>query len=200
MIAISDYIEINFSDFNKKLPWEITVNLEATIIELIAKLPASEYKIENNIAIHHNATIELGAIIKSPCIISPGCFVAATSYLRGGVFLDKSVIIGPGVEVKTSFFGSNSKAAHLNFIGDSIIGNNVNIEAGAIIANYKNDSADKQIYYKQSGSLVATGVDKFGALVGDDCKIGANAVLVPGTILAKNTIVKRLQLVDHMEI
>ncbi len=47
------------------------------------------------------------------------------------------------------------------------------------------------------GQLIETGVTKFGALVGDDCKIGANAVLSPGTILAKGTVVGRLQLVDQ---
>ena len=48
-----------------------------------------------------------------------------------------------------------------------------------------------------NGQLIETGVTKFGALVGDDCKIGANAVLSPGTILAKGTVVGRLQLVDQ---
>ncbi|MDZ7614087.1 MAG: hypothetical protein U5K51_10655 [Flavobacteriaceae bacterium] len=45
--------------------------------------------------------------------------------------------------------------------------------------------------------LIQTNTEKFGSLVGDGCKIGANAVLSPGTILSKNTVVKRLELVDQ---
>lgn len=198
MRIFADYIDIqSYPSLSAKLPWEITANLEAIITSLITALPSSEYSIENNTAIHRDAIIESGAIMKPPYIISSGCFIAATAYVRGGVFLGKNVIIGPAVEVKTSFFCDGAKAAHLNFVGDSIIGNNVNIEAGAMLANYKNDSDDKQIYYKSAQGLVATGVEKFGALVGDNCKIGANAVLVPGTILSKNTRVRRLELVEH---
>ncbi len=195
----ADYINIeSYPSLLSKLPWEITGSLEEIIISLIKSLSSSDYIIKNNTAIHRSATIENGAIMKPPYIISSGCFVAATAYLRGGVFMGNNVIIGPSVEVKTSFFCDGGKAAHLNFVGDSVIGNNVNIEAGAMLANYKNESDDKQVYYKSTDGLIATGVEKFGALLGDGCKIGANAVLVPGTVLSKNTIVRRLELVDHM--
>jgi acetyltransferase-like isoleucine patch superfamily enzyme len=46
--------------------------------------------------------------------------------------------------------------------------------------------------------LVATGVDKFGALIGDASRIGANAVTTPGTILPPGSVVRRLQLVDQV--
>lgn len=180
MIILTDYINIkSYPYLVSKLPWEITGNLEEIIPSLITCLSSSDYIIKNDTAIHRSAIIENGAIIKSPYIISSGCFIAATAYLRGGVLLGKDVIIGPSVEVKTSFFCDGAKAAHLNFVGDSIIGNNVNIEAGAMLANYKNESDDKQIYYKSPDGLIGTGVEKFGTLVGDNCKIGANAVLVP---------------------
>ena len=87
--------------------------------------------------------------------------------------------------------------AHFNFVGDSIVGSQVNFEAGAIVCNHWNERTDTQIrlFYKEQ--IIETGLEKFGALVGDGCKIGANAVLSPGTILAKNTIVKRLELVEQ---
>ena len=105
--------------------------------------------------------------------------------------------IGPGTEVKSSIICSETAIAHLNYIGNSIIGQNVNFEAGSIAANHYNERTDKQIRIKFKDQIIDTGVEKFGALVGDYSKIGANAVLSPGTILAKNSIVRRLELVDQ---
>jgi NDP-sugar pyrophosphorylase family protein len=63
----------------------------------------------------------------------PHYFVAASALLKGGVFRDGGCIIAPPpVELKTTFMFSSSKAAHLNFLGDSIIGADVNLEAGSI--------------------------------------------------------------------
>jgi len=84
-----------------------------------------------------------------------------------------------------------------NFIGDSIIGSDVNFEAGSITANHFNERNDKRIFIKHNSDLIETNSTKFGSLVGDGSKVGANAVLSPGTILPKNTLVKRLELVDQ---
>jgi UDP-N-acetylglucosamine diphosphorylase / glucose-1-phosphate thymidylyltransferase / UDP-N-acetylgalactosamine diphosphorylase / glucosamine-1-phosphate N-acetyltransferase / galactosamine-1-phosphate N-acetyltransferase len=67
-----------------------------------------------------------------------------------------------------------------------------------LAANHYNERADKKITVLYNSALINTGVIKFGALVGDNCKIGANAVLSPGTLLTKNTIVKRLELVEQI--
>jgi bifunctional N-acetylglucosamine-1-phosphate-uridyltransferase/glucosamine-1-phosphate-acetyltransferase GlmU-like protein len=92
---------------------------------------------------------------------------------------------------------SHTHIAHFNFVGDSLIGSHVNFEAGAIVCNHWNERSDKQIRLAYNGQIIETGTEKFGALIGDGCKIGANAVLSPGTILAKNTIVSRLELVEQ---
>ena len=99
--------------------------------------------------------------------------------------------------MKQSVICAHSAIAHFNFIGDSLIGQRVNMEAGAVIANHFNERENKLITVMVDGQPVDTGVTKFGALVGDDCKVGANAVLSPGTILAKGTVVERLSLVKQ---
>ena len=105
--------------------------------------------------------------------------------------------VGISCEIKTSVLMENSAIAHFNFVGDSIIGKNVNIEAGAVLANHFNEREDKTIYIWDSGKRISTGIHKFGSLVGDNCKIGANAVLSPGTLLKPSTIVKRLELIEQ---
>lgn len=156
------------------------------------------FVVTNGIAIHKTAIIEERVTLKAPIIINENCFIGANSYLRNGVYLDKSTSVGPGCEVKTSIIFNDTEIAHLNFIGDSIIGSNVNFEAGSITANYFNERSNKSISVWYKEKVIDTLVSKFGSLVGDNCKIGANAVLSPGTILNPGTIVKRLELVEQM--
>ncbi|HEY1795118.1 MAG TPA: DapH/DapD/GlmU-related protein [Stellaceae bacterium] len=149
-------------------PWEMVAGLAKRLTHFI----------------HPAAIVEPGAVIKPPVVIGAGCLVAAHAYLRGGVVLGERVTVGPGVEIKSSLIGPESALAHFNFVGNSILGADVNLEAGAVIANHWNERPD-------------IGRAKFGALIGDRCRIGANAVLSPGTILKPGTIVPRLTLVDQ---
>ena len=199
MITIADFIKefyIVFAERKNLQPWEITGNLPDILKDIISHL-GNDYKIENGVAIHKTAIVEHGVTLKPPVIIGEHCFVGANAYLRGGVYLGKAVIVGPGCEIKTSIIFDKSTVAHFNFIGDSIIGSNVNIEAGAVTANHHNDRQDKIIFVSYNSSIVNTRSEKFGALVGDDSKIGANAVLSPGTILKPGSVVKRLELIDQ---
>ena len=194
----SNYIA-RFKDyFDDDLPWLIIQNLESIIFEKI-KFLSDDFEVNNGIAIHKTAIVEKNAILKAPLIIEENCFVAANACLRNGVFLSKNVKIGMGVEIKSSIILNNSAIAHFNFIGDSIIGENVNFEAGSITANHFNEREYKEIFVKIDDNIINTKVVKFGSLIGDSSKIGANAVLSPGTILKKNSVVKRLELIEQIK-
>ncbi|MBL7858758.1 MAG: LpxA family transferase [Cyclobacteriaceae bacterium] len=186
----------SLGEIYEELPWKITAEAPSIIQSKIKPLGA-EYVVRNSIAIHRNAHIEEHVTLKGPLIISAGCFIGAHAYLRGGVFLGEKVGIGPGCEVKSSFILDNSTLAHFNFIGDSIIGSHVNMEAGSVIANHYNEREKKDIDVLVDGKRISTASQKFGALVGDETKIGANAVLSPGTILLAHSIVRRLELVEQ---
>lgn len=197
---IKEYIAdfyINFPNLKGTNPWEITQVISSTIPKRILELNTDDYTIAAGIAIHKTAIIEQGAILKKPLIISENCFVASHAYLRNGVFLARGARIGPCSEIKSSIIGSNSALAHFNYIGNSIIGSDVNIEAGALIANHYNERDNKTIWVRINGQRTDTGTIKFGALVGDHSKIGANAVLSPGTLLNKHSLVKRLELIEQ---
>ncbi len=200
MIALRDFIPSVFEEFpltEELEPWQITARLPELVNDLVSAA-GPDYEVTHGVAIHRTAVVETGAVLKPPLFISAGCFVGAHAYLRGGVFLGRSVTIGTGCEIKTSIILSRSGIAHFNFIGDSIIGQQVNFEAGAITANHFNERADKSIGVRYQGKIIVTGSQKFGSLVGDDSKVGANAVLSPGTLLLPGTIVKRLELIDQL--
>jgi len=184
MFNWSDFIN-GSEDLFKEDPWEIS-------IEGLVKKNS-----QDAIFIHPTSTVEEGAILKGPVYVGPNCFIGAHAYLRGGVYLVGNNSIGPGCEIKSSILFPNSNLAHFNFIGDSIVGSNVNFEAGSVVANHFNERTEKEIVVSIRGRSTKTGSTKFGALIGDGCKIGANAVLSPGTILEKNTVVARQELVNQ---
>ena len=141
MINIQDYIKSFLSHFPENVnqqPWEIVDNLEEIITNKIQQL-SDDYTIEGNVAIHKSATVEKGVTLKGTIIISENCFIGAHAYLRGPIFLANSVIVGPGSEVKQAILFEKSAIAHFNFVGNSLIGENVNFEAGSICANHYNE-------------------------------------------------------------
>ena len=192
---IADWIESPFGHIDGD-PWTITQNAASLIKDALERL-GDDYRRTGDVSVHHTTVVEPGAVLKGPSIIGPNCFVAAGGYLRGGTYLASNCIVGPSCELKTSFMFPGSKIAHFNFVGDSILGSDVNVEAGAIIANYRNELADKQIRILFDGAPIYTGAEKFGALVADGVRIGANAVIAPGAILPVGTKVGRLSLLDQ---
>lgn len=199
MIDYSAYLKnflSTFPELENELPWNIISSVQNTILQRIKSL-SSDFKINQDVAIHKKAQIEENVTLKGPIIIAGGCFIGAHAYIRGGVFVGEKSVIGPGCEVKSSLIMSGSALAHFNFVGDSLIGSYVNMEAGSIIANHYNERLDKTIYVMINKKKTTIDVTKFGALVGDHSKIGANAVLSPGTILNPQSVVKRLELIDQ---
>lgn len=183
----------------ESLPWEIIDSLEKTIRGLLPTLELKNYSVEDQVAIHETALIEGGVTIKPNTIIGPRCTVKSGSYLRSGVYLVSDVAIGANCEIKQSIIFKNSCAAHLNYIGNSIIGEDVNLEAGSIIANHFNEREDKTIRILLKDNIIETNVVKFGSLVGDHSRIGANSVLNPGTVLNSKSIIPRLTHVDQLK-
>ena len=181
-----------------KQPWEITENLEKIVRRLIDKC-GTDYNVKDGIAIHKTAIIEQNVVLKAPALISANVSVGANAYIRGPVLLDERVHIGAGCEIKHTLIFAGTAVAHFNYIGNSIIGSEVNFEAGSVAANHYNEREDKIITVVHDGITINTGVKKFGSLVGDGCRVGANAVLSPGTILPKKYIVKRLELIEQLK-
>jgi NDP-sugar pyrophosphorylase family protein len=177
-------------------PWPVIAAIPEILRAKLRALPTG-YCIDGDIAVHETAQIETGAVVKGPAIIGPHCFVASSAYLRGGVWLEENCIIGPGAELKTSLMFAGSKLAHFNFVGDSILGEGVNLEAGSIVANYRNEMAVKRILIATPSGVVDTGLEKAGAILGDRVRLGANAVIAPGALVKPDTVIGRLQLVDQ---
>jgi NDP-sugar pyrophosphorylase family protein len=200
LIRLADYIanlaQSPLAPWADLAPWALVAQAPAVVRQMLAELPADDYRVHDEVAIHRTAIVEPGALLKPPLIIGAHCFIASGSLLRGGCWVDEHCIIGPGAELKTTFMFSGSKLAHFNFVGDSVLGHGVNLEAGSIVANYRNERDDKEVLVRVDGVLQRSGCDKFGALLGDQCRIGANAVLAPGGLLVPGSVVGRGRVFD----
>ncbi|MEQ9289617.1 MAG: DapH/DapD/GlmU-related protein [Cyclobacteriaceae bacterium] len=200
---ISSYIEKCYARFPQlrryRYPWDITSGLEDLILQVLAGLSDEGFKIKKNVAIHRSAIIEGNVTLKEHTIIGANSIVKAGAYLRSGVLLGNEVTIGANCEIKQSMVFDKSRVAHLNYVGNSIIGEDVNLEAGSILANHFNERHNKNILTLIDNSIVDTNITKFGSLIGDRCRIGANAVLNPGTILKCDSVVGRLVHLDQLK-
>lgn len=177
-------------------PWLLTSRAMDLVGDRVGQL-GPDYHVADAVAVHRSATVETGAIVKGPAIVGPGSYVASGAYLRGGCWLQADCTVGPGSELKSAYLFEGAKLAHFNFVGDSLLGRDVNLEAGAIIANHRNEAPEAPLVLTVDGRLFETGLTKFGALVGDHAKVGANAVIAPGAVLPPRTLVARLALVDQ---
>lgn len=175
------------------LVWNILNNIEIYFKNLKSlknnlNLIPTHCHIENSkhIYIGENTTIESYSYIKGPCIIGRNSQIRHGAYIRGNVITGQNCIIGHSTEVKNSILLNNVKASHFAYIGDSIVGNNVNIGAGVKLANFRLDK--KNISFYLNGERIKTSLNKFGSIIADNCQIGCNSVLNPATFLEKNII------------
>lgn len=136
------------------------------------------------ISIGKGTVIEPGAYIKGPCVIGENCTIRQGAYIRGDVIVGDHCVVGHDSELKNSIMLNESNAAHFAYVGDSILGNKVNLGAGSKLANFRLDH--KEIYVYFDGEKVFTGRRKLGAILGDGTQIGCNSVTNPGVITGKN--------------
>ncbi len=135
------------------------------------------------ISIGEGTVIEPGVYIKGPCIIGENCTIRHGAYIRGNLIAGNGCVIGHDTEVKNSVMLDRAQAAHFAYLGDTILGNRVNLGAGTKCANLKLDHKNILIHFGEQ--VIDTNLKKFGAIIGDDCQIGCNCVTNPGAMLGK---------------
>jgi NDP-sugar pyrophosphorylase family protein len=131
--------------------------------------------------------VEPFSYLEEPAYFSEGTQIRHASYVRGSVYTGKGAVIGHTTEVKNSIFLKGAKAAHFAYVGDSILGAEVNLGAGTKLANLK--FLKREITFEINEVKFKTGLRKMGAILGDRVQTGCNVVLQPGTLLGKGSVV-----------
>lgn len=130
-----------------------------------------------NVKIADDVTIEPMCIIEE-AVIDNGCSIGPFARLRPGTHLSEKAKVGNFVEIKNSEIGNGSKVNHLSYVGDTTMGDGVNVGAGTITANYD-------------------GANKHRTEIGDHASIGSNSVLVApvkvgkGATLGSGTVLRK---------
>jgi NDP-sugar pyrophosphorylase family protein len=154
---------------------------------ILGEVASGAHLVSADIQIGEGTVVEAGAFIRGPVIIGRNCEIRHGAYIRGNTLVGDDCIVGHTTEVKDSILLDGAKAGHFAYIGDSILGNQVNLGAGTKLANFKL-TADEVVLRLPEGRRT-TGRRKLGAILGDECQTGCNSVTSPGTLLGKKSFV-----------
>lgn len=151
-----------------------------------SELPAGVHVLGDSIRIGAGCRIEPGAVLVGPAILGPGVTIRTGAYVRSNVVLGAGSLVGAHSEVKGSILLPGAKAPHQAYVGDSILGRDVNLGAGTICSNVKN--VGREVSFRHDGAVIHTGLRKLGAILGDGCKTGCNTVLNPGVLMGPGSV------------
>ncbi|MEW6267039.1 MAG: glucose-1-phosphate thymidylyltransferase [Thermodesulfobacteriota bacterium] len=142
---------------------------------------------DGEIEIGPGTVVEPGALIRGPSIIGPRTEVRQGAYLRGSCLIGRGCVAGHATEIKNSVMLDGAKAGHFAYLGDSILGREVNLGAGTKLANLKMMPLPFRV--KLKGQTIMINRKKLGAILGDRVETGCNSVTNPGTFLAPGCLV-----------
>ena len=168
-------------------PWEILADLSDLIRAWGQTLSRDDYtEITPGVFLARDVRVSPTATIVGPCIVGAGSEIRSGAFLRGSTLIGRGCVIGNSTEVKNAILFDGVKAPHFNYIGDSILGFGAHLGAGAILSNMRCDGVPIVL---RTTPPISTKRRKLGSVIGDGCEIGCHAVLNPGTILGRGSIV-----------
>lgn len=165
-------------------PWKL---LDAAAKELQQLAPCIRGKvhpsavIEGVLELGEGSEIRPGTVIEGHVRIGRGCRIGPNAYVRGTTQIGDDCIIGNSVEIKSSILGNKVFVSHLSYIGDSVLGNDINVGGGCIFSNFRHDEGEIRMPW--NGELQHTGRQKLGCAIGDHARIGCKCVILPGRVI-----------------
>ncbi len=175
-------------------PHEALAHIGEWIDAIGEKLPSERFeRVGEHIWIARDASVASSAFISPHTIIGEGTEIRHCAYLRENVLMGEGCVIGNSTEVKNSILFDGVQVPHFNYVGDSVLGYRAHFGAGVIASNVRADKGNVVIHTR-SGD-VPTERRKVGAMVGDLAEIGCGAVLAPGAVVGRRSIVYPLSFV-----
>jgi UDP-N-acetylglucosamine diphosphorylase / glucose-1-phosphate thymidylyltransferase / UDP-N-acetylgalactosamine diphosphorylase / glucosamine-1-phosphate N-acetyltransferase / galactosamine-1-phosphate N-acetyltransferase len=131
--------------------------------------------------------VEPGATIKGPAWIGERCEIRSSCYIRENVIVGDGVVLGNSCEFKNCLIFNDAEIPHFSYVGDSILGHRAHLGAGVILSNFRLDR--KEISVRHEGTVIETGLRKFGAIIGDRVEIGCNTAIRPGSLIGRDCLI-----------
>jgi bifunctional UDP-N-acetylglucosamine pyrophosphorylase / glucosamine-1-phosphate N-acetyltransferase len=143
--------------------------------------------IGEQVVIGSGTVIENGATVIGPAWIGNNCRLRSGCYIRENVIVGNGVVLGNSCEFKNCVIFDEAQIPHFSYVGDSVLGYKTHLAAGVILSNVRLDR--QEIYVRYQEAKIATGLRKFGAIVGDKAEIGCNSVISPGSIIGRSSLI-----------
>ena len=185
-----------------KYPWHIFVAVRQFLdqsqgyISPSAKI-SDRAVIEGKVVISDNVRVFENAVIRGPAYIGPNSVIGNNSLVREYSHIGSDCVVGYSTEVKGSYVGDRCWF-HVNYVGDSVIGEGCSLGANTVLANWRFD--EKNVSVAVEGEFIDSGRDKFGAIIGNNCRTGVNVSVMPGIRIGPNSIVgSHVCLTDDLE-
>jgi len=166
------------------LPQWVLRRTPQSLAELSARYPRANFDPDGMYWIDSSAVIAQGACLEGCLCIGENVVVKPHSLLRGACYLAAGSVVGHSSEIKSSILMPSARAPHFNYVGNSILGERVNLGAGTICSNLRLDGKDIKLFGPHGH--VNTGANKLGALIGAECQIGCHVAIQPGTVLGRS--------------
>ncbi len=173
-----------------KYPWHV-LDMARLIFERLTPQISSQAEVHPSAIIQGQVHLEAGvkvlanAVIVGPSYIGENTIVANGALVRDS-YIGPDCVIGYNTEVARSYL-KGEVWTHTNYIGDSIIGQNVSFGAGTITGNLRLDEGEITVTIK--GEKIMTGRQKLGLITGDNIRVGINTSLMPGVKLGSNSMI-----------
>ncbi|MDS0258722.1 sugar phosphate nucleotidyltransferase [Haloarcula sp. S1CR25-12] len=166
-------------------PWELLAANEWKLAEVDRRIDGEvrgDADLRGDVVVEEGAVVEPGVVIEGPALVRAGATVGPNAYVRGATMLGEDTHVGHGVEVKNSVVMADSNVPHVSYVGDSVLGTDVNLGASTQVANLRHDGEPVTITVK--GDRVSTGRRKFGVVAGDGVRTAINTSLNAGVVLS----------------
>lgn len=144
-------------------------------------------QVSGKVYIHPTVRLPRSAIIEGPAYIGAHCEIRPNAYIRGNVIAGTGCVLGHASEFKNCLLLDGVQVPHFNYVGDSVLGRGAHLGAGVILANLRLDK--KEVPVQLGDERHMSGLGKLGGLLGDEAEVGCNAVLQPGTVLGRRSLV-----------
>lgn len=179
------------------LPWQL-LDVNRYILDnqkgkILGKVEKNAF-FSGEIFIGEATIIKSGTYIQGPCYIGNNCLIGPNAFIRPYTSIGDNCHIGMS-ETKNSLIFSNTAVPHFNYIGDSIVCENVNLGAGAKLSNLRFDNSS--IKMNINGRLIDSGRRKLGAIIGPNVKTGINVSVMCGKKIGENSIIGAHTLVNE---
>lgn len=174
-----------------KYPWHILSVMDQLFATITKPVMGKNVEIKSNVVLEGPVVIGDNVIINEftkivgPCFIGCGTIVGNNVMIRHA-HIGQNSVVGFNSDITRSYIGDNCWF-HSNYVGDSVLGDNVSMGAGTVTANVRLD--EKHIKSAVKGSVISSGRSKLGSVIGNNVRIGSNTTLMPGVKIGAGSFV-----------